>query len=181
MVAVTYHRWCLRIYILTHVRAHPWNLSLFWLTILFSSFSTGLIFFRRILDLHRPSFWLNDWTWVWSRSLTTCWCQRIYTRETLAFDWLLGYKLFYWLVNFLLASDSFLLLVTRNATWSLLSLWLSCSRRLSCLHDLSCRDSCFPAIGSVFWVRISTWRHPTPCWNFSVLTVWTFCSNPFLD
>ena len=31
------------------------------------------------------------------------------TLETLAFDWLLGYKLFYWLINFLLASDSFLL------------------------------------------------------------------------
>ena len=58
--------------------------------------------------------------------------------------------------------------------------WFSCSRSLFCLRDLFCRDLCFPATRVVFWVRFSTWRHPTPCWNFSVLTVGIFLFQSFL-
>ena len=48
--------------------------------------------------LHRPSFWLSDWTWVWSRLHTTLdvseflsWLFCGFTRENLAFDWLLSF------------------------------------------------------------------------------------------
>ncbi len=59
----------------------------------------------------------------------------------IAFDWLLGYKLFYWLVNFLLASDFFFSCfdslgrqhVVFPFLWSFLSLLATRSSLASCL------------------------------------------------
>ena len=78
--------------------------------------------------------------------------------------WLIDFR-FYWLINFFFpvtafsCSNSFGVL----ATWSTLFAWFSCSRSLFCLRDFPCRDLCLSATRVVFWVRFSTWRHPTPC------------------